>query len=129
MTGLAALVLLWAAAGILLGIRWWREQGAEQASAAGAALVERTRFGTVAEDGSPKRVAAMRAAYVVGAACCLVGLATGIAVVLAFGASLVNLGTVYRYLVVALDHDLVDAPLIERSSRYAIGDLLEQSVS
>jgi hypothetical protein len=127
MSGLVALMLLWAAAGILLGIRWWREQGAEQAAVAGAALAERARFGSVAEDGSAKRVHAMRAAYVVGATCCVVGFATGIAVVLAFGASLVNLGTVYRYLVVVLDHDLVDAPLIERPSRFVLGDLLEPS--
>jgi hypothetical protein len=129
MSSLAALVLLWALAGILLGIRWWREQEAEEAVASGTVVAERTRFGSVAEDGSPKRVQAMRAAYLVGAGCCLVGFATGTAVVLAFGASLVNLGTVYRYLVVALDHDLVDAPLIERPGRYLLGDLLDQSVS
>lgn len=121
------MVLLWAAAGILLGIRWWREQGAERAAVAGAALAERTRFGSVAEDFSLRRVQAMRAAYVVGATCCVVGFATGIAVVLAFGASLVNLGTVYRYLSVALDHAQVDEPLIDRPSRFVLGDLLDQS--
>lgn len=124
MSGLAVLLLLWAGAGIVLALGSLR--GPEPAPAPDAA-----RFGRVAEDRSANRLHAMRLAYGVGAACCAVGAVAGLDVVLAFGASLLNLGTVYRYLVVAMDHTTVDAPVLvlpERSvsRRFLLGDVLDQ---
>jgi hypothetical protein len=61
----------------------------------------------------------MRLAYAAGTTLIAAGLLSGLAVVLAFGAAAVNLGTIYRYLVVALDLDTVDTPLVPRSQRAA----------
>jgi hypothetical protein len=62
------------------------------------------------------------------------GLLTGLPVVLALGAAIVNLGTVYRYLVVALDLDSLDTPLrparTGRTARHlATGGLPESALT
>ena len=56
---------------------------------------------------------AMLLAYAAGAVATGLGIATGVAVVLALGAALLNLGTVYRVLVIALDHRHLDVPVVE----------------
>lgn len=132
MSDMAAFGLIWAVAGVLLGIRWQRERAAGVAEATGGHIgADRLRFGRHAEDGSLRRVQAMRTAYAAGALCCAAGFAGRIDVVLAFGAALVNLGTVYRYLVVALDRAHVDAPLFDfdRSGRLLLGEVLEQPLA
>ena len=68
MTGVGAFGLLWAAVGILLGIRWWREREADLGSPRSVAVPspDRLRFGGPAEDGSARRLQAMRLAYAGG---------------------------------------------------------------
>jgi hypothetical protein len=126
-SGVVLFGLAWAAVGILLGVQWWRERAAEAApTLVGGASVtgsERSRFGRAEEDGSPRRLQAMRLAYAAGMLSLSAGFLTGAAVPLALGAALVNLGTIYRYLVVALAHDRLDAPLIDRPGRYLVGVL------
>ena len=70
------------------------------------------RFGRAWRDGSRRRLQAMRRAYRAGVAVVALGLLAGVPVLLAIGAALVNLGTVLRYLVVALDVDAADTPLL-----------------
>ena len=115
MSAVVVFGLLWVAAGVVVGLRWWSERGlggARQAEVEGPA---NARFGQVREDGSRRRRLAMRRAYAVGAALVVVGLVTAVPVVLALGAAMVNLGTIYRYLVVVLDLEAVDTPLLVRS--------------
>jgi hypothetical protein len=113
----AVLGVLWLAAGIVLGLRWWGARGPEVARGARVELPVNARFGQVREDGSRRRLQAMRLAYAAGTTLVAVGLLTEVPVVLAFGAAMVNLGTIYRYLVVALDLDAVDTPLLNRPER------------
>jgi hypothetical protein len=129
-SGVVVLGLLWAVAGILLGIRWWRERAAEAAAAThpAAAATERVRFGRAPEDRSPRRWQAMRLAYALGAWLVALGLVSGVVPALAIGTVALNLGTLFRYLVVALDREALDLPLLdlERSTRLLFGDVLDQ---
>jgi hypothetical protein len=133
-SGVGVIGLLWAVAGILVGIRWWRERTAGVPFAAAGATraappaTVRVRFGQLAEDRSPQRWQAMRLAYAVGAWLVALGLATEVVPALALGAVALNLGTVFRYLVVALDREALDLPLLdlERSARALFGDVIDQ---
>jgi hypothetical protein len=115
-----ALGILWLAAGVVLGLRWWNARGLEATGRSPLDLPSNARFGQARPDGSRRRLQAMRLAYAAGTMLVAAGLLTGLPVVLAFGAAAVNLGTIYRYLVVALDLDSVDTPLVVvRSPRTA----------
>ncbi len=129
MSGVAAFGLLWAVVGILLGFRWWREREAELGGTLRVAVPspERLRFGGAIEDGSGRRLQAMRLAYAAGMLATGAGLLAEVAVLLALGAALLNLGTVYRYLVVALDREALDTPLLARSDGFLLGDVLDQA--
>lgn len=118
MSPIVVLGLLWAAGGIALGRQWWRER-ATPPSPEGRADGARARFGQGTDDGSWRRLQAMRRAYAFGATIVSVGFLAGAPALLALGAAMVNLGTIYRYLVVALDHSAVDTPLVARSQRAA----------
>ncbi len=108
MSGVVVLGLLWAAVGILLGLRWWSDRAQppahhaarEELAAEGAGPV---RFGRLTESRADQRRQAMRLAYAAGTSLVAVGLFTEVPVVLALGAALVNLGTLYRHLVALLD--------------------------
>ena len=128
MSGVVLFGLIWAAAGILLGIRWWREREADLRTAGGVAITagQQARFGGVIEDGSGRRLQAMRLAYAVGALATAVGMISRGPVALALGAALLNLGTIYRYLVVALDREGLDTPLLPQVSGFRLGDVLDQ---
>jgi hypothetical protein len=128
MSGVVLFGLIWAAAGVLLGMRWWREREADLRTAGGSAVTagQRVRFGGAIEDGSGRRLQAMRLAYAVGALATAVGLMSRVPVVLALGAALLNLGTLYRYLVVALDREALDTPLLPQVSGFLLGDVLDQ---
>ena len=119
MSGLVLLGLLWAAVGISLGIRWWSER--EQAPGHHAARdgtvpgpVVRTRFGRLAESREEHRRQAMRLAYATGACVVAVGFWTTAGVLLALGAAFVNLGTIYRHLVLLVDEAPPDEPVPAR---------------
>jgi hypothetical protein len=106
--------LLWLSAGLLVGNRWRHGRALHQtARDHPATRADRVRFGTVAEDGSGRRRQAMLLAYAAGLTTTGAGMASGVAVVLALGAALLNLGTIYRVLVIALDHDHLDVPVAE----------------
>jgi hypothetical protein len=106
--------LAWMAVGLLVGSRWRDERARQRAvGAERAAPGSRVHFGAVAEDGSAKRRQAMLLAYAAGVVATGAGIALGTAVVLALGAALLNLGTIYRLLVIALDHDHLDVPVVE----------------
>jgi hypothetical protein len=114
--------VLWLAAGIVLGLRWWGARGPDAARRTRLEVPVNARFGQLRDDGSRRRLQAMRLAYAAGATFVAVGLLTHVPVVLALGAAMVNLGTIYRYLVVALDLEAVDTPLLvlpERPSERA----------
>lgn len=114
MSGDVLFGLLWLAVGVLVGNRWWDERVRRPALGTHPATRgERVHFGTVAEDGSGRRRQAMLLAYAAGFAVTGGGIASGAAVVLALGAALLNLGTIYRVLVIALDHDHLDVPVVE----------------
>lgn len=121
MTGGAVLGLLWAAVGTFLGFRWWNErarwQQAEQAHP--VAADERPRFGRAAEDGSGRRNLAMLAAYAAGTLVVGAGLLTSTPGLLGLGALLVNLGTIFRFLVLALDGSQLESPVIPPKRRPA----------
>ncbi len=122
MSGLVVLGLLWAAVGILLGIRWWSER--EQAPghhAAHDATAESgwARFGRGVESRSEDRLQVMRFAYACGTSLVAIGFLFQTAAPLAFGALFVNLGTIERYLVVLLDRDLAEEPALLRPERPA----------
>ena len=93
MSAVAALALLWLAAGVVLGVRWWSQRGPDAARRVVAELPSGTRFGRAHEDGSRRRLQAMLRAYAVGATLVGLGLATRLPIVLALGAVMVNLGT------------------------------------
>ena len=95
--------LLWAAVGIWLGFRWWGERAAAPRAPAPAATSARARFGQAAEGGAARRRPARRLAYAAGATAVAAGLLVGWGWVLALGAAMVNLGTLYRHLVFLLD--------------------------
>lgn len=116
MSVLAVLGLLWAAVGGLLVVQWWRahQVAVGRAGAAPETASSVPRFGTDAEDRSRQRTRSMLGAYAAGALCCAVGFPTRSDLLLAGGAMLFNVGTVYRYLVVALDHTDRDLPLFDR---------------
>jgi hypothetical protein len=130
-SGIGVLGLLWAVAGILVGFRWWRGRTAAgpAATEARAATARRARFGQVAEDRSPQRWQAMRLAYALGAWLVALGLAADLVPALAAGAVALNLGTVFRYLVVAMDREALDLPLLdlERSARILFGDVADRA--
>jgi hypothetical protein len=114
MSGVGVLGLLWAAVGIWWGSRWWRDRGPVPAPAAPA--LGRSRFGRAAAGGAWRRRQAMRLAYAAGAASVAGGLLLGWAWILALGAALVNLGTLYRHLVLLLDEaPEPDGPLPARA--------------
>ncbi len=119
MSAVAVFGVLWVLAGILVGLRWWTERGAAASRATAGVGAANARFGQAREDGSLRRRLAMRRAYVVGAGLVVAGAVTQVAVVLALGAAMVNLGTMYRYLVVALDLHAVDTPLLIRAPEAA----------
>jgi hypothetical protein len=116
MSGGGVLGLLWAAAGIWSGARWWNERAAALVDGDGAvATADGGRFGRAAEGGAIRRRQAMRLAYAAGATAVALGLLVGWGWVLALGAAMVNLGTMYRLLVFLLDEapepEPVAAPL------------------
>jgi hypothetical protein len=129
MSGVGAFGLVWAVVGILLGFRWWREREADLGGT--LAVVgpsrERVRFGGDIEDGSGRRLQAMRLAYAAGMLATGAGLVSEVAVLLALGAALLNLGTIYRYLVVALDREGLDSPVLPRGTGFVLGDVLDQA--
>jgi hypothetical protein len=129
MSGVGAFGLLWAVVGILLGFRWWREREAELGGTLRVAGPSpgRVRFGGAIEDGSGRRLQAMRLAYAGGMLATGTGLVSEVAVLLALGAALLNLGTIYRYLVVALDREALDSPVLARRSGFLLGDVLDQA--
>lgn len=102
MSSVGLLGLLWAVVGIWVGSRWWAERGSGPARAH-REVRPRARFGTQSVGGPVRRRQAMRLAYAAGATTVGVGLVVGWAPVLALGAALVNLGTLYRTLVLLLD--------------------------
>jgi hypothetical protein len=113
MTGGVVFGLLWAAVGIVLGIRWRDERARWRTTAAVPAVATpRARFGADTQDGSIRRTAAMFLAYASGALIISVGVLTSTAVLLGVGAGLVNLGTVFRFLVLALDRAHLESPVI-----------------
>ena len=117
------MALLWAAGGILLGIHWWRARPELQRAAADdGSGEERGRFGSRAADRSVNRLQAMRLAYAVGAVSVASGLVAELEVLLGAGIVLLNLGTAYRYLIVALDREGLQVPLLERTRRGLLGD-------
>ena len=119
MSGLVLLGLLWAAVGIALAIRWWSERaqalGHHAAREAGHPTpTGRARFGASTESRAEHRLQAMRLAYAVGTSLVAIGFLTEAALALAFGAALVNLGTVYRHLVRLVDDAPPDEPVLAR---------------
>ena len=102
----------------MLGLQWWRERAAAPAQEAPVDAA-RARFGQDIDDGSWRRRQAMRRAYAFGATLVSIGFLADAPGLLALGAAMVNLGTIYRYLVVALDHSALDTPLVVRSRRAA----------
>jgi hypothetical protein len=121
MSGVVALGLLWGAVGISLGIRWWteREQASEHhAGREGAVLAatgaSSTRFGRATESRAEHRRQAMLGAYAVGTSLVAIGFLLEATLPLALGAALVNLGTLYRYLVLLLDEALFAEPDVDR---------------
>jgi hypothetical protein len=119
MSPIVVLGLLWAAGGIALGNQWWHARAAappaaQEAAAAGA------RFGQADANGSWRRLQAMRRAYAFGAISMSLGFLTSAPALLALGAAMVNLGTMYRYMLVALDQSALDTPLLIRSQRAAV---------
>lgn len=126
MTGPLVFGVLWAAAGILLGSQWWRARPQSPSRAAGGPAGETSRFGSGATDRSSNRLQAMRLAYAVGAVAVAVGLLAELTLLLVVGAALINLGTVYRYLVLALDREGLHEPLLERSGRGLLADVADR---
>jgi uncharacterized membrane protein YphA (DoxX/SURF4 family) len=114
MSAVAALGLSWAVAGVLLLVRWWGERGPDPSPRGRWEVPAGTRFGQVREDGSPRRLQAMRLTYGIGTTLVAVGFLTRWAAVLALGALVVNLGTVQRYLAEVLDLDALEQPLLPR---------------
>lgn len=102
MSSVGLLGLLWAVVGIWSGSHWWAERGTA-AVPPRRTVPPRARFGTTSVGGPVRRRQAMRLAYAAGATTVGVGLVLGWAPVLALGAALLNLGTLYRALVLLLD--------------------------
>jgi hypothetical protein len=117
MSGVVVLGLLWAAVGILLGFRWRDERAKSPSDHASQPALEGARFGQVRLGGSHQRIESMLLAYASGALAVAVGLVVGAPWLLGLGALLVNVGTIYRYLVVALDAAQLDSPVITRTPR------------
>jgi hypothetical protein len=105
MSGVGVIGLLWALAGILLGNLWWRERaaGAFLATEAGDLPTQGVHFGCLLEDRGPRRLRAMRVAYALGAWLVALGIVTHLVLTLAVGAVALNLGTLFRYLLVVMD--------------------------
>jgi hypothetical protein len=101
MSGVAVLGVLWAAAGIWLGSRWWTERGAQAFGHAPQAAAR--RFGQPVLGGPQRRAQAMRLAYATGATAVAGGLLVRWSWLLAAGAAMVNLGTLYRHLLALVD--------------------------
>jgi hypothetical protein len=118
MSGVVVLGLLWAAVGILLGLRWWTERdqplGHHVAREAQERARGRARFGQLAESRADHRRQAMLGAYAVGTSLVSAGFLLRAALPLALGAALVNLGTLYRYLVLLLDEAPATEPVLAR---------------
>ena len=117
MSGLVLLGLLWAAVGISLGIRWWSEREQPPAHHAARGGIDpgpaaSTRFGRLAESRAEHRRQAMRLAYAAGTSLVALGFLTRAALPLALGAALVNLGTVYRHLVLLVDEAPAEEPVL-----------------
>jgi len=117
MSGVVVLGLLWAVVGILLGFRWRSERAKSPDDHAPRPNLVGARFGQVRLGSSRQRVETMLLAYASGAALVSLGLMARAAWLLGLGALLVNVGTVFRYLVVALDAAQLDEPVIQRSPR------------
>jgi hypothetical protein len=132
MTGGAVFGLVWAAVGLLLGIRWWSERARWQATSPSVAPAPdaRARFGGMIEDGSARRTAAMLLAYAAGATVVGVGLLVSTPALLGIGALLVNVGTIFRFLVLALDRAHLESPLLpprQRQARHLSGPVVAGS--
>jgi hypothetical protein len=108
MSGVVVFGVLWAAAGVWLGSRWWAERGAEALGHAPEAA--RRRFGQAAAGGAQRRQQTMRLAYACGTTAVALGLLVRAPWLLALGAAMVNLGTLYRHLVALLDELPEPAP-------------------
>jgi len=109
--------LLWAVVGILLGFRWRAERAASPDDRAEQPTMDGARFGQVRLGGSRQRFETMLLAYASGTTLVSLGLLSGVAWLLCLGVLLVNVGTVYRYLVVALDAGQLDEPIVPRPAR------------
>jgi hypothetical protein len=120
MSGLVVLGLAWAAVGVLLGQRWWSEREQPLAHHAARAagddrrVREVNRFGQLSESRADHRRQAMLGAYAAGTSLVGIGFLLDTALLLALGAAIVNLGTLYRYLVLLLDEAPRDEPVIAR---------------
>jgi hypothetical protein len=119
MSAVVALGLAWGAVGILLGSRWWTERAQPPAHHAarvdgGSERPGRVRFGQLSESRAEHRLQAMRLAYAVGAGLVALGFLIEAALPLALGVALVNLGTVYRHLVLLVDESPADEPVLAR---------------
>lgn len=121
MTGRTAFGVLWAAAAIFAATRWWRERPEPAPGPGGSAGATPGRFGIGAEDRSARRLQAMRLAYATGSAAVAGGLLTESLPLLGAGVVFLNLGTAFRYLVVALDHATLEDPL-----RGLLGDVADR---
>jgi hypothetical protein len=117
MSGVVVLGLLWAVVGILLGFRWRAERAKSPTDHAPRPNLGDARFGQVRLGSSRQRVETMLLAYACGAVVVSLGLMARTAWLLGLGAVLVNVGTVFRYLVVALEPAQLDTPVIQRSAR------------
>jgi hypothetical protein len=101
MSGVGVLGLLWAVAGIVLGLLWWRERLVDGPAAIAAVerrTTERVHFGSLREDRGPRRLQAMRRSYALGAWLVALGLVADQALPLAAGALALNLGTLFHHL-------------------------------
>lgn len=116
MSGAVLLGFLWALVGMLLGYRWRSERAKSLHNDAPVPGPNSRRFGQVRLGGSQQRVQTMLGAYAAGAALVSVGFLIHTPWLLGPGAMLVNVGTIYRYLVVALDASTLDGPVVTRTA-------------
>jgi hypothetical protein len=119
MSSVVLLGLLWAAVGIVLAIRWWSERAQPLGHHAAGDLeapapVGTARFGQLIESRAEHRLQAMRLAYAAGTCLVALGFLTEASLALAFGAALVNLGTIYRHLVRLVDEAPSEEPVLRR---------------
>lgn len=101
-SGRMVLGVLWAAAAIPMGRAWWRGRGTLVPAVVEVPAADRSRFGTGAADRSADRAQIMRLSYADGSVAVAGGLLLDWTPLLAVGAVLLNVGTIYRYLVLAL---------------------------